>query len=151
MSLWTEDQRVRLAFEEQLLVKELPDFKWEDRTTRGATKIKGDYRSSANNLYKICICVSSNYPNTMPSMYIVSPNPLRGYGRKKISSYGTSHAMHIWKSDWNDYVKICHWKDEYWSASNTILGVLMKGFLWIEALEVHRRTGKDIDEYSLSF
>lgn len=151
MDLWTHEQRVRLAFEEKILRNEMPDFWWEDRITRGATKVKGYYTSSADNFYKICIWIRANYPDTMPDMYIISPSPLRGYGRTRISSYGTSHDMHVWESDWNDYVKICHWKDEYWSSSNTILGVLMKGFLWLEALEVHRRTGRSIDAYSLSF
>lgn len=151
MDLWTEEQRVRLAFEEKLLKNELPGLWWEERINRGATKVKGDYHSSANNSYRICVCLSAHYPNTMPNMYVISPKPLKGYGNKKVTSYGTSHSMHVWESDWNNYVKICHWKDEYWSAANTILGVFMKGFLWLEALEVHRRTGKDIDEYSLSF
>jgi hypothetical protein len=151
MGTWTEEQRLRLAFEKQLLAKELDDFWWEDMTKPGVTTIRGDYCSSAGHSYRLCVRLTSKYPYQMPDMYVISPCPLKGYGGKKINKDAAYHSMHIWPSDWNDYVKICHCKDEYWSASNTILGVLMKGILWLEALEIHRKNGKDIDEYSLRF
>lgn len=149
--MWDHDQRVRLLLEEGILKQELPCFMWEDRIQRGETKVIGDYISSGGNSYKICLKISSNYPYEMPNLYIISPYILYGYAGKTIQSYGTSHAMHVWVPDWNNYVKICHCKSEYWSASKTIVTVLMNGMLWLEGFEAHRRTGKVIDSFSLTY
>ena len=59
--------------------------------------------------------------------------------------------MHTWTSDWAEYVKICHCKEEFWSPSVTLSRVIMKGFLWIEAYEAHCHTGNCIDHYSLGY
>ena len=153
---WTEEQKVRLVTEKRILKKELPHFWWEDQTNPNETKVKGEYISTEGNSYTICLCIGAGYPYEMPRMYIISPNPVIGYGGKKVhvgrkGFLWNSHAMHVNPPDWKDYVNICHWKPEYWSPQNTLLAVLMKGFLWVEALEVHRKTGKDICEYSLNF
>jgi hypothetical protein len=151
MAVWTENQRVRLVYEEGLLAEEFPHFSFQDRAQAGLTTVRGVHTSSANSNYSVCVWLKSGFPYEMPGLYITSPSPLYGYGGKTIQSHQTSHAMHVWAPDWNNYVKICHCKSEYWSASNTIVSVLMKGFLWLEAFEAHLRTGRSIDAYSLTF
>lgn len=151
MAVWTEDQRIRLALEESVLRAQFPHFSFQDRTQAESTTVRGVHLTSAGNNYNVCVWLTSGYPHALPRLYITSPCPLYGYGSKTIQSHGTSHAMHVWEPDWNNYVKICHCKSEYWTASNNIVGVLMKGFLWLEAFEVHRRTGCDIDQYSLTY
>jgi hypothetical protein len=151
MAIWTKEQRVRLASEKQILAQELESFWWEDLTTKGSTTVQGDYRSSSGNSYRLCVRIPANYPDQMPNLYVISPCPLKGFKDKPFNNNESSHAMHTWFSDWNGYVKICHCKDEYWTASDTLFGVLMKGILWLEAFEAHRRNGKNIDNYSLSF
>lgn len=151
MAIWSEEQRVRLALEAQILQQKVPHFYWENRIEPGKTAIRGDFRSTSGNLYTLCIKLPTDYPYAMPAMYVTAPCPLYGYNGKKITSHGTSHSMHVWESDWSNYVKICHWKSNYWSASNSLHAVLMKGFLWIEALEAHRSTGNDINNYSLNY
>jgi hypothetical protein len=151
MAVWPEEQRIRLAWEESVLRDEFPHFSFQDRTQAGLTTVRGLHQTSASNTYGVCLWLKNGYPHTMPSLYITSPCPLYGYGYKSIQSYGTSHYMHVWEPDWNNYVKICHCKSEYWTASNNIAGVLMKAFLWLEAFEVHRRTGSNIDSYSLTY
>jgi hypothetical protein len=151
MSAWSVSQRTRLAYEEALLTQEVSDFYFCDRELGGLTTVRGNYTSSSNNTYQVCIWIKIQYPIEMPGLYVTYPQPLIGYGGRSIHSYGTSHSMHIWESDWNNYVKICHTKSEYWSPSMTLLNVLMKGFLWLEAYEAHKRTGNYIDYYSLSF
>lgn len=151
MAVWTEDQRMRLVLEESLLAEEFPHFSFQDRTQAGLTTVRGTHTSSAGNSYNVCVWLKSGYPHIMPDLYITSPCPLYGYGSKTIQSFGTSHLMHVWEPDWNNYVKICHCKSDYWTASSNIVSVLMKGFLWLEAFEAHRRTGSNIDEYSLTF
>lgn len=152
MSNWSADQKVRLAIEKQTLDEEgLSHFTFYDSADSSLTSVRGLHTSAAGSVYGLCLRLGMGFPHQMPSLYITSPSPLYGYGMKTIQSYGTSHAMHVWEPDWNSYVKICHCKSEYWSASNTIVSVLMKGFLWLEAFEAHKRTGKTIDSYSLTF
>lgn len=151
MSPWTESQATRLAFEYSLLLEKLPGFEVYEINSPGKANVSGNYLSSANNEYTLCAVIKKNFPFEMPSLYVTRPLILIGYGGVTIQSYGTSHTMHVWSSDWNNYVKICHWRDEFWSAEYTILSVLMKGILWVEAFEAHRKTGKSIDEFSRSF
>ncbi len=151
MAAWAEEQRMRLAYEENLLRKEDFQFYFQDRTSSAITTVRGGYTSSSGILYSLCVWLQSGFPYEMPNLYITDPYPLYGYRDVTIQSYKTSHAMHVYESDWNDYVKICHCKTEYWSSSNTIISILMKGFLWIEAFEVHKKTGKTIDSFSLTY
>jgi len=151
MSAWRTDQRMRLAAEAEVLKTELPHFTWYDEASATNATIRGEHTTTAGNTYRLCLHVTSNFPNSLPGLYVTSPCPLVGYGGKTIQSYGTSHTMHVWKPDWDNYAKLCHWKEEFWSPSNTLLSVLMKGMLWLEAFEVHCKTGKSIDEYSLNF
>jgi hypothetical protein len=151
MSFWLEDQRVRLAFEVKLLAGEFPHFYFENHADAEATVVRGLQTSSAGSTYEILLWLKSSFPYEMPHLYITSPCPLYGHGAKTIQSYGTSHAMHVWAPDLRNYVKICHCKSEYWSASNTVVSVLMKCFLWLEAFEAHCRTGATIDEFSLTY
>ena len=151
MAVWSESQRVRLAYEESLLASEFSHFGFRDHSKGGLTTVWGDHVTAAGSKYRLCIWIKSGFPYNLPSLYITSPSPLYGYHSKTIQSYGSSHTMHVWESDWNNYVKICHWQSEHWSASYTLVSVLMKGILWLEAFEAHKKTGKNIDAFSLSF
>ena len=151
MASWSETQRQRLAAEKESFRRELPDFIWYDLAEAQSTSIRGTYTTSAGSTYSLYVHIGSGYPLTLPSLYITSPNPLYGYGSKTVQSYGTSHAMHVWQSDWNGNVKICHCKTEYWSQSDTLIEVMMKGMLWLEAFEAHKQTGQSIDHYSLTY
>jgi hypothetical protein len=148
---WTESQRVRLAYEEMLLKQEISHFWFQDRTSAGLTTARGKHTTARNRAYTMCVWMKAGYPDEMPDLYIIEPCPLYGYQNKTVQSYGTSHQMHAWTPDWNDYVKICHTKEDYWSAADTIVSVVLKGFLWLEAFEVHCRTGQSIDAFSLSY
>lgn len=151
MANWTESQRVRLAYEERILTQEFPHFQFYDRSSGGFTTIWGNHVTAASREYTICVWIKAGFPYEIPGLYVTSPCPLIGYGGKSIQSYGSSHAMHVWAPDWNGYVKVCHSKSEYWSASYTLVSVVMKGLLWLEAFEAHCKTGKSIDAYSLTF
>ncbi|MDM8542786.1 hypothetical protein QUF90_17055 [Desulfococcaceae bacterium HSG9] len=151
MAIWEPWQRERLVFEENIIKKELPDFWFRDHAKGGLTTIWGYYTTSANQEYRLCVWIKSGFPYKIPGLYITFPKPLYGYNGRTIQSYGTSHRMHVWEPDWNNSVKICHWQSEHWSASYTLLSIIMKGFLWLEAYEVHCKTGKHIDAYSLTF
>ncbi|HKV56918.1 MAG TPA: hypothetical protein VJO32_01505 [Ktedonobacteraceae bacterium] len=151
MANWTYAQQVRLGYEASLLKKELPHFDFYNPTVAGETTVQGYHTTAANRSYLLCIKVRAGFPNQMPYAYILWPCPLVGYGGKTIQSYGTHHKMHVFGPDWNNYARPCLVKEEFWRADNTIVGLVLKGFLWLEAFEVHCRTGKDIESMSLSY
>lgn len=152
MGSWSQEQATRLAYEESLLLEHgFTHFNFHDRTVRGKTTVQGWHTTAAGNTYKLCIRPTKNFPNEIPYLYVTSPRPLYGYRGKSIQSYGAAHSMHVNQPNWNNYVNICHWKDSHWSAAYTLVSVLMKGMLWLEAFEVHRQTGKKIDDLSLTF
>lgn len=151
MANWSLMQQTRLAGEMNLIAREIPGFEIYDRTRADITTVRGNYISTANRTYTLCVWLTASYPDAVPNLYLISPCPLYGHGGKTIQSYGTSHTMHSWSSDWNNYAKICHTKLEFWSAADTIIGVIMKGFLWVEAFEVHCKTGQSIDTLSRSY
>jgi hypothetical protein len=154
MAGWSASQRTRLAYEEALIREHMPHFWFRDHAKAGLTTVWGEHVTAANRAYTLCIWIKAGFPYEMPGLYVTSPCPLYGYRGKTIQSWAeeySSHTMHVWKSDWNDYVKICHTKEEYWNASDTLLSILMKGMLWLEAFEVHYRTGQSIDSLSLSY
>src|SRR5436305_9677612 len=132
MANWTAEQAVRLAYEERLVAQEIPHFVFYDHALGGSTTVRGEHTTTFNQIYSLCVWIKLGYPFDMPALYVVSPKPLYGYQSKTIQSYGNSHDMHVWTPDWNDYVKICHTKGDFWTASDTIVSVLMKGFLWLE-------------------
>src|SRR5437016_13802268 len=101
MGVWTQDQRIRLAYEETLLVQEFPHFAFQDHAQGGLTTARGTYTSSAGTTYNLCVWLKGGFPHEMPSLYVTAPCPLYGCGSKTIQSYQTSHAMHTWEPDWN--------------------------------------------------
>jgi hypothetical protein len=152
MTLWSTEQRYRLAFEENLLAEQGFDhFAFEAPTAAAITTVRGMHRSTSGMAYRLAAWLGQHYPNRMPGLYVLSPDHLMGHGRKLMIDYGTSHAMHTWATDWSSNVKICHCKEEFWSASVTLVEVLLKGALWLEAYEAHCRTGLPIDAYSLTY
>ncbi len=151
MAAWSYQQQVRLGYEAQVLSQELPHFRFYNPTTAGETTVAGNHTTAANRTYSISVWVRAGFPSQMPLAYITSPCPLYGYGGKTIQSYGTNHSMHVFTPDWNNYVKPCLFKEEFWKADDTLFKVLLKAFLWLEAFEVHCRTGQPIDAFSLSY
>jgi hypothetical protein len=152
MTRWSADQRYRIAFEENLLNEQGFDhFAFEAPTEAAITTVRGTHRSTSGKAYHLAVWLGQHYPSRMPGLYVLAPEPLIGYGGKRMVDYGLSHAMHTWATEWGSYVKICHCKAEFWSAAVVLVEVLLKGTLWLEAYEAHCRTGLPIDAYSLTY
>lgn len=148
---WNNGLAYRLVVEERLINQEMPSFHFHDKTNPAVTTVRGDFYSGSNTQYMLIVWLKGVFPDQMPGLYITWPNPLYDYYGNLVTSHGTNHSFHTWATDWETYVKICHCKAEFWSASNTIVSVIMKGMLWVEAYEVHKRTGRDLDSLSLGF
>lgn len=151
MGSWTLEQQYRLAVEENVVKSELPSFTFHDKTNCDLTRITGDFISSSNSTYYLAVRPDCGYPVSMPRLYVIHPCPLLGYNSVLMSSFGSSHLMHTLAMDWGSFTQICHTKPGYWSSSDTIAKVIAKGMLWIEAFEVFKRTGLNINSLSLSY
>jgi len=141
-----------MVTQKEILESELPHFAFQDLDQYGLTTIRGQHTSAAGFVYCLAVWLKGGAPHEMPGLYVLSPSPLMSHGNLvPMNSYGNSHRMHTWETDWAPYTKICFCKAEYWNPAETIVGILFKGFLWLEAYEVHCRTGHPIDDYSLSY
>ena len=109
-----------------------------------------------NSQYKLTISINTNsgkgyllllelddFPNFAPKVYIKYPENLTTYKGKRLSSYSSSHDMHL-LSPKNGMPQICHIAD--WNPNITLYKVIFKVRLWLEAYEKHKKTGKSIDQ-----
>jgi len=141
--LWLPYQRSRLALEAQLLEDEFPHFGFHEPT--GDTYVGGYQHTSAGSRYYLWLPIPRGYPDQCPPAYVYRPNPLWGYlDLRTINSYGCSHQMHTLSNGPQGEVQICHYRPERWDASITLVKVLLKCVLWLEAYEQHLRTNRSI-------
>ncbi|WP_019632333.1 hypothetical protein [Actinomadura atramentaria] len=147
---WDVNQRRRLAHEVAALRAYFPDFRFHDPT--GDTYVAGHWYSNTESYYQFHVQVPPGYPNECPHTYITYPTPLRDYrGRRTLDSYGTSHAMHLWRTDRPGWTKICTYRPEFWSADHSLVKVIRKALLWTVAYECHLQDGRPLQSFLLDF
>lgn len=143
---WRPYQQTRLAQEKAYLRQYMPDF--EFFSPLSDTYISGWWTSNLRRQYQIRVHLPEAYPDAPPDTYVSYPTPLHGYrGQQSLESYGTSHAMHTWRTDRPGWVKVCIVRPEHWSADFSIVKVLRKAMLWITAYECHLDDGRPIREF----
>lgn len=140
-------RRRRLDLERQLLARELPQFQLHN--IDGNPYVAGWQTTSDGwKTYRLKLLLGPHYPDQMPSLYVVSPLALPNTdGDGTINDEEVSHAFHTLENGPGGCVQICHFKSDYWDASKTCVGVLMKGIVWLEAYEAHLQTGQDIADF----
>ncbi|MEH1965837.1 hypothetical protein [Nostoc sp.] len=143
--LWSTEQRKRLEVEKGILQQYFPTFNWINPTDAANTKIEGEVKTNVGNIYKLRVYVPSDFPNSRPQMVILSPYPLKGYRGQDMKEHGMSSSMHTLEPTDYGYVQICHYRN--WLPNITLYKVVLKGRLWLEALEAHKRTGQPIDAF----
>ncbi len=141
---WTKVQQQRLQTERDILKRYFPNFSWINPTDSNNTRVEGNVCSNAGNIYTLRVYVPSDFPNSRPDMVVTSPYPLKGHNGKDLKEYGLSGTMHTLEPR-DGYVKICHYKD--WLPNLTVYLVVLKGRIWLEALEGHRRTGQVLEDF----
>jgi ubiquitin-protein ligase len=104
-------------------------------------------RTQSGKVYRLNIKLKPDYPNSMPSVYVVYPLPLLKHDGSVIS--GASHDMHTLSND-GQKVQICHFKQENWNPNQSLYKVILKARIWLEAYERHLETGNPIDYYLTS-
>lgn len=143
---WTPAQQQRLSVEKRLLEEHHLDFSFENPT--GDTTLEGGWRSSQSTHYHLVIRIPPGFPDECPSTYIAWPSPLRGR-EQDIEAYGSNHAMHTWETDRPGWAKLCTFHPHRWHGRYTLVNIVHKAFLWIEAYEAHMETGEPIASYLL--
>ncbi|MFM6152808.1 MAG: hypothetical protein ACKO3K_14175 [Cuspidothrix sp.] len=141
---WNQLQRQRLALEKEILYTYFPKFSWINPIDSNNTRIEGEVKTNVGNVYKLRVYVPSDFPNSLPDMVVIYPYPLKGYQGQDMKQHETSGSMHT-LTPRDGYVKICHYRD--WLPNITLYKVVLKGRIWLEALEAHKRTGQPIDAF----
>ena len=101
-------------------------------------------KTQSGKIYRLNILLNSDYPNSLPEVYVTYPLPLIQYNGEKLPSL--SVAFHTLKND-GDKVQICHFHEENWNPKQSLFKIAMKARIWLEAYEGHLRTGKPIDDF----
>jgi hypothetical protein len=100
-------------------------------------------KTQSGKVYRINIHLKSDYPNSLPEVFVVSPI-LRMKDGSIIDSYNHDmHTLHIG----SDGIQICHFKSEKWNPQESLYKIILKARIWLEAYEGHLRTGKPINDY----
>ena len=141
----TREQCRRLAIDEKLVKKYVPDFRFYDKT--GNTYVEGRVTPNGTlSRNRLRLDIPPDYPHSKPALYGTSPVILRKHGgRGKLNDEGVSHRFHTLGTGHGGCVKICTVGD--WDASLTCVKLLIMGVLWLEAYQAHLRTGKDIADF----
>jgi len=143
--MWSEAQQKRLAVERAILRREMPQFEWHDPT--GDTYVEGEVGTSRGDELTLRCVLGPQWPDKKPNVYVVSPLQLRKYDGSSLNADEKSHAFHTGPKGPNGEVQICHFKEEWWDASKTIVAVLTKSVIWVEAYAKHLETGHPIRAY----
>lgn len=141
---WSSEQQNRLQKEWEIIQKYFPAFAFKNIGTQLC--LEGWMKTNKKNNYYIRLYVPNDVPNSVPDVVIISPNPVNDYWGKSLVSYGNSAKMHL-LSPKDGYAKICTYKYTYWNPNRTFYNVLMKARIWLEALDGHQSTGKELDYY----
>lgn len=140
---WDSDQRLRLAFERNLVSAKMPQFSFKNLSQD--TYITGWARTNSRKYYGIEVQIPPDFPHGEPKLFITSPNPLyKRCGRCTIHSAGLSHEFHTIQNDFG-LVQVCFIHD--WDPSKTCLLVLLKAHLWLEAYEAYMKTGRSLCDF----
>jgi hypothetical protein len=98
----------------------------------------------ARNRYIVRLVIPAAYPDRMPTMLVVNPRPLLDYHGRPLLR--TNASMHVLGSS-DGCTCLCHYNSELWDSNLALQMVALKGGLWLEAYEGHRRTGRPIDHW----
>lgn len=144
---WSTTQQMRLSMEKDILDRELSNVTWFNPTSAGNTRVEWRVNTNNGQSYVLRIYLPGNFPNECPTL-VVSHSPYGSPLRKKNGSLLDHTSMDDHTYDAHDgFTKICHFNPSQWSNVSTLYQVLLKGRIWLEAYEIHRRTGASLDTY----
>ena len=137
----TIEERERLALEKKLVERRCQGFKMYSRC--GIHFFSG-WVTSRLARYKLRLLLDKKHLYEAPRLFLVFPRVLYTTDDKSINSLGCSHRFHTASNGPGGCIQISY--AGHWDASHTCLSLIMKGFFWINAYEVHLHTGKTIEQ-----
>jgi len=95
--------------------------------------------------YVLRLYISQNFPTSYPSMVVIAPG---GILRRKDHSLLRFASLqdHVLSSR-DGYTRISHYPESNWVGNKTLVQVIKKGLVWLEAYEIHLRKGGSIDRF----
>lgn len=133
----------RLQVETQLLEMYFPK-KYRITQSGNETIVDVGVKTQNGSVYQLSIELESDYPSSLPRVYIVYPQNIRDYSGNTILS--ASKSMHT-MSGKDGAPQICHIWPANWNPERSLMQVVMKARVWLEAFESHKTTGKPLDIY----
>lgn len=112
----------RLKTENALINKRFPQFILK-RLSDGTYGFIGTLKTTKGTHYKLLVQIPSNYPNTNPNVYIVSPK--------------VNCKVHMFPDS-----RLCLNIDEDWSPDKTVVTCIGWAAHWLHNYEVYNVTGK---------
>jgi len=143
---WSEWQLRRLALEREALKSSFPDFSFFNQKSTSAY-VEGRWTSDVGRTYTIRVQLHAAYPDLVPSVYIMDPYPLVGFGARSMHTYGSSHGMHTFESDIPSATRICTVRSEIWDARWLISSIIRRTLLWILAYEFQCDDGTPVGAF----
>lgn len=143
---WSEWQLRRLVLEREALKSSFPDFAFHNQKTTSAY-VEGRWTSDIGRTYRIRVQLHPAYPDVVPSVYIMEPYPLLGFGGRPMHTYGSSHLMHTFESDIPSATRICTVRPETWDARWLISNIIRRTLLWILAYEFACDDGTPVEAF----
>ena len=142
---WSSQQQARLGLEKDVLDTKLKNVTWINPTLAGNTRVEWRVNTNNGKSYTLRVYLACDFPNSYPILVVSSPSsPLPKNDRSLLDS--TSGRDHVY-DEHDGLTQICHFVKGKWTSENTIYQVLMKGRIWLEAYEIHLRTGEDLEKY----
>ena len=138
-----DEWRSRIHIEASIVLREMPQYRLQEYSDYACfTGWQGNSRD--NNKYQLELRLSRSYPDVKPKLYVINPNILhKQFYFETINEQGSRHAWHTSSNGPNGCVQICH-SSTGWDASQTCVGVLLRGIIWLEAYAEYLQTGRTI-------
>lgn len=141
---WSDSQQQRLIQERAILAHYFPTLVWYNPAIRGSTCVQGNLTTNSGYQYGVRILLPVSYPAECPDMIVIGPQTLFDcLGQPMTTPSGAMHTLEAI----DGHTRICHYNPRYWVPTNTVYLVAMKGRIWLEAYESHRRTGRPLDDF----
>lgn len=116
-------------------------YQWFDLKRPGKTRLQMRLGTSSGQAYTLDICLPRDYPNSLPTVYIAEPDPLRDHRGDILALQSPSHPMHLLQPR-GTQVQLCHYKAENWHPNVTLYKVVLKCLIWLEAFQNHLINGR---------
>ena len=95
--------------------------------------------------YVLRLYIPPNFPKSCPSMVVIAAGGILRRKDHSLLSFA-SRQDHVLSSK-DGYTRISHYPVNSWVGNKTLLQVIKKGLIWLEAYEIHLREGGSIDQF----